>query len=135
LDPAVSLVIAAVIFWGTWKLLRDAFHLAMGAAPRGIDMEAVRAFLSSLPGVEEVHDLHVWGLSTSEVALSGHLVKPDPSDDDVLIEQASNELRARFDVDHTTLQWERGGLADCREQSCDWALASPTGGESEPHDG
>ncbi len=119
LDPVVSLVIAAVIFWGTWGLLRDAFHLAMGGVPRDIDAEAVRAYLVGLPGVEEVHDLHVWGLSTAEVALTAHLVKPDPRDDDALVERATDELRARFGIDHVTLQWERGGLAECRDRSCD----------------
>jgi cobalt-zinc-cadmium efflux system protein len=119
LDPMVSLVIAGVIFWGTWGVLRDAFHLAIGGAPRHIDMAAVRAYLAGLPGVEDVHDLHVWGLSTAEVALTAHLVKPDSRDDDVLVEQATDELQARFDVDHVTLQWERGGLAGCQDRACD----------------
>ena len=127
LDPVVSLVIAGVIFWGTWGLLRDAFHLAMGGVPRDIDVAAVRAYLASLPGIEGVHDLHVWGLSTAEVALTAHLVKPDPRDDDFLVEQATRELRTRFDIDHVTLQWERGGLAECRDRSCDRATSSVSG--------
>jgi cobalt-zinc-cadmium efflux system protein len=125
LDPAVSLVIAGVIFWGTWGLLRDAFDLAMGGAPRDIDMVAVRAYLAGLPGVEDVHDLHVWGLSTAEVALTAHLVKPDPCDDDALIERATGELQARFGIDHVTLQWEHGGLAGCRDRSCDREFCPP----------
>ena len=124
LDPVVSLVIAGVILWGTWSLLRDAFHLAMGGVPRDIDMTAVRAYLTGLPGVEEVHDLHVWGLSTAETALTAHLVKPDPSDDDVLIEQATDGLQARFDIDHVTLQWERDQLAGCQDRACDRGMGS-----------
>jgi cobalt-zinc-cadmium efflux system protein len=125
LDPAVSLVITGVIFWGTWGLLRDAFHLAMGDAPRDIDVMAVRAYLAGLPGVEDVHDLHVWGLSTAEVALTAHLVKPDHYDDDALIERATGELQARFGIDHVTLQWEHGGLAGCRDRSCDREFCPP----------
>lgn len=119
LDPVVSLVIAGVIFWGTWSLLRDAFHLAMGGVPRDIDMTAVVAYLAGLPGVEGVHDLHVWGLSTAETALTAHLIKPDPRDGDLLIEQAVGELKARFDIDHVTLQWERSRLPQCRDRACD----------------
>ena len=100
-------------------MLREAFQLVIGGAPRDVDMVAVRAYLAGLPGVEDVHDLHVWGLSTAEVALTAHLVKPDPCDDDVLIEQATGELQARFNVDHVTLQWERGGLVECQNRACD----------------
>jgi cobalt-zinc-cadmium efflux system protein len=76
LDPVVSLVIAAIIFWGTWGLLRDSFHLLISGVPRNIDIEQVIAYLAGLPGVENVHDLHIWGLSTREVALTAHIVKP-----------------------------------------------------------
>jgi cobalt-zinc-cadmium efflux system protein len=125
LDPVVSLLIAGVILWSTWGLLRDAFHLAMGGVPRDIDMESVSAYLAQLPRVEDVHDLHVWGLSTSEVALTAHLVKPDPHDDDALIERAAHELQARFDIDHVTLQWERRKLADCWRGACDAETGTP----------
>jgi len=113
LDPLTSLLIAAAIFGSTWGLLRDAFHLAMGGVPRHIELVQVRRFLSGLSGVEEVHDLHVWGLSTSEVALTAHLVKPDPANDDALIEQARQTLNTRFEIDHVTLQWERQKLPCC----------------------
>lgn len=119
LDPLVSLLIAGVILWSTWGLLRDAFHLAMGGVPRDIDLAQVRRFLAGLPGVEEVHDLHVWGLSTAEVALTAHLVKLDPEGDDTLIEQAQQTLQSRFEIDHVTLQWERQKLSHCGEASCD----------------
>lgn len=107
IDPAVSLVITVIILFGTWGLLRDAFNMAMDAVPKNIDPEAVRAYLSSLPGVFGVHDMHIWAMSTKETALTAHLVKPDTEDDDALIGIASKTLHDRFGIDHTTLQWER----------------------------
>ncbi len=117
LDPAVSLVIAVVILAGTWGLLREATDLAMDAVPAGIDPEAVAACLGSLPGVVAVHDLHVWGMSTTQSALTAHLVKPGKDDDDALIVRATQELRDRFGIDHVTLQWERTD-GDCPGASC-----------------
>ena len=107
IDPAISLFITGIILLGTWRLLRDAFDMAMDAVPRGIDPEAVRAYLSSLSGVNGVHDVHIWAMSTRETALTAHLIKPDPKDDDSLIEKASKELHDQFGIDHITLQWER----------------------------
>ena len=107
IDPAISLFITGIILLGTWRLLRDAFDMAMDAVPRGIDPEAVRAYLSSLSGVNGVHDMHIWAMSTRETALTAHLIKPDPKDDDALIEKASKELHDQFGIDHITLQWER----------------------------
>ena len=107
IDPAISLFITGIILLGTWRLLRDAFDMAMDAVPRGIDPEAVRAYLSSLSGVNGVHDMHIWAMSTRETALTAHLIKPDPKDDDSLIEKASKELHDQFGIDHITLQWER----------------------------
>lgn len=112
LDPALSLLIAAAILAGTWGLLREAVNLALDAVPAGIDRGAVEAYLQSLPGVSAVHDLHIWGLSTSETALTAHLVKATAADDDALIAQASRELHERFKIAHTTLQWERS-TAQC----------------------
>jgi cobalt-zinc-cadmium efflux system protein len=117
LDPAVSLVIAVVILVGTWGLLREATNLAMDAVPSGIDPEAVAAYLATLPGVAAVHDLHVWGMSTTEVALTAHLVKPDPGDDDAVIAHATRELHDRFGIEHVTLQWERTD-GDCPGAPC-----------------
>jgi cobalt-zinc-cadmium efflux system protein len=107
IDPAVSLIITAIILVGTWGLLRDSFNLALDAVPAGIDPEAVKSYLSGLPGVKGVHDLHIWAMSTSETALTAHLLKPDAGDDDTLIEQASRELHERFGIEHITIQWER----------------------------
>ena len=117
LDPAVSLVIAVVILAGTWGLLREALDLALDAVPAGIDTAAVAASLAALPGVTAVHDLHVWAMSTTETALTAHLIKPDHADDDAVIARATRELRDRFGIAHVTLQWERGG-GDCPGADC-----------------
>jgi cobalt-zinc-cadmium efflux system protein len=119
LDPALSLLIAAVILAGTWGLLRDSVNLALDAVPAGIDRGAVETYLQSLPGVSAVHDLHIWGLSTSEAALTAHLVKVLPGDDDALIAQASRELHERFKIAHTTLQWERDDTQCPSGQACE----------------
>ena len=76
LDPAISLVISAVIVWGTWSLMREALDLALAAVPAGVDRTGVLDYLVALPGVTEVHDLHIWGMSTTETALTAHLVRP-----------------------------------------------------------
>ncbi|MEJ2658460.1 MAG: cation diffusion facilitator family transporter [Desulfobacterales bacterium] len=107
IDPTVSLVITVFILFGTWGLLRDAFNLAMDAVPKNIDPEAVRNYLSNLPGVVGVHDMHIWAMSTKETAMTAHLIKPESKDDDLLIETACKALHEHFGIDHTTLQWER----------------------------
>jgi len=107
IDPVTSLVIAAVILAGTWGLLKDSLDLALHAVPPGIDPGAVEAYLATLPGVTGVHDLHIWGMSTTTSALTAHLVKPDASDDDALLRRVSTELHQRFGIEHTTVQWER----------------------------
>jgi cobalt-zinc-cadmium efflux system protein len=119
LDPALSLLIAAVILTGTWGLLRDSVNLALDAVPVGIDRGTIEAYLQSLPGVSAVHDLHIWGLSTSETALTAHLVKAAPENDDALITQASRELHDRFKIAHTTLQWERSPAQCPSGQACE----------------
>jgi len=119
IDPVVSLIITAIILFGTWGLLRDSFNLALDAVPAGIDPEAVKTYLSGLPGVAGVHDLHIWAMSTSETALTVHLLKPDARDDDTLIEQASRELHDRFGIEHITIQWERRPELDHCGSSCE----------------
>jgi cobalt-zinc-cadmium efflux system protein len=108
LDPAVSLVIGALIIAGTWSLLRESLDLALAAVPNGVDRSAVQAYLGALPGVSEVHDLHIWGMSTTETALTAHLVRPGAPLDDALLHHTCMELRARFSVHHATLQVEAG---------------------------
>jgi cobalt-zinc-cadmium efflux system protein len=108
LDPVVGLAIAAVITVGTWSLLRDSVNLAMDAVPEGIDRDAIEAYLAGLPGVTEIHDLHIWGMSTTETALTVHLIRSSPTIDDALIAEASRELHDRFRIGHATFQFEVG---------------------------
>lgn len=116
IDPAVSLLVALVIFVSTWGLLRDSFQLALQAVPSHIDLAEVREYLSGLPGVDEVHDLHIWAMSTTETALTAHLVKPDPRDDDELLARICRDLHDRFAIEHATVQLERGPAARaCRQ--------------------
>ncbi len=108
IDPAVSLVIAAVIIAGTWGLLRDSLDMALDAAPRGVDPDAVRAWLNARPGVTEVHDLHIWAMSTTETALTAHLTRPDNADADDFLHDTAEGLAERFRIGHPTLQIESG---------------------------
>ena len=104
LDPLVSLAIAAVIVIGTWSLFRQSLHLLFDGVPDSIDLDAVRALLQGLPGVSRVHDLHVWAMGTTEIAMTAHLVMPDGQPDDAFYVHATNALHERFDIDHVTLQ-------------------------------
>ncbi len=105
-DPVVSLIIVGVVVWGTWNLLRDALNLALDAVPNHIEPAAVRLFLSELPGVATVHDLHIWAMSTTETALTAHLITPDGHPGDDFLVETSQLLRDRFQISHTTLQIE-----------------------------
>jgi cobalt-zinc-cadmium efflux system protein len=107
LDPAFSLVISALIIFSTWELLRDSFNLAIDGVPNAIDERIVRTYLSEYQGVTQVHDLHIWNMSTVETALTAHLVMPEGHNDQLLV-QISQELRDRFGIEHTTLQIESG---------------------------
>jgi cobalt-zinc-cadmium efflux system protein len=106
IDPVISLAIAAVITWGTWGLLRDSVNLALHAVPQGIEVAEVRKYLSSLPHVTEVHDLHVWPMSTTETALTAHLVRDVDDCDCALLDQAARDLHRKFEIQHATLQFE-----------------------------
>jgi cobalt-zinc-cadmium efflux system protein len=108
IDPLISLVIAGVIVIGTWGLLRDSLDLALDAAPKGIDPEAVRVWLSGRPGVVEVHDLHIWAMSTTETALTAHLIRPAGVDQDEFLDTACHGLSEKFGIGHATLQLETG---------------------------
>ena len=121
LDPLMSLVIALVIAIGTWGLLRQSFDLSMDAVPEGIDLREVRDYLAGLPGVVDVHDLHVWGLSTTETALTAHLVKPDATVDDEWLARVSGELHDRFHIGHATVQLECGRIGISRRPASDHA--------------
>jgi cobalt-zinc-cadmium efflux system protein len=114
IDPAASLVIVVLILVGSWGVLREALDLAMDAAPAGVDVASVRAFLEGCPGVSQVHDLHVWPLSTTETALTAHLVRSSGGDD-VFLKGVCQQLHARFGVGHATLQVEVESLSGCEE--------------------
>jgi cobalt-zinc-cadmium efflux system protein len=107
LDPVVSLLIVAVILASTWSLLRDSVHLSLDGVPSGVNSTAVMSFLAGQRGVTDVHDLHIWALSTTSVALTAHLVVPDRDQDDVLLGSLTPFLKKRFRIDHATLQIER----------------------------
>jgi cobalt-zinc-cadmium efflux system protein len=108
LDPAVSLAIGGLIVWGTWSLMRESLDLALQAVPASVNSADVLSYLRALPGVSEVHDLHIWGMSTTENALTAHLVRPGGQLDDSLLRKACVDLRERFSVHHATLQIEAG---------------------------
>ncbi len=112
LDPAVGLLVSAVIVYGTWDLIKDAMGLALDAVPEGVDATAVRAHLAALPGVAEIHDLHIWGMSTTETALTCHLVMPGGHPGDAALGRLVRELDERFGIHHATIQIE---LADSDE--------------------
>jgi cobalt-zinc-cadmium efflux system protein len=116
LDPVMSLTISLVIGMGTWELLRESFNLALDAVPSHIQTEKVEAYLRNLPGIAAVHDLHIWAMSTTEIALTVHLVKPDAVVDDALLARIHHELREQFNIHHTTVQFETGDPAHpCRQ--------------------
>jgi cobalt-zinc-cadmium efflux system protein len=113
-DGAASIAIAVVILYGTWALLRDAVHLSVDGVPQGIELAQVRKFLRELPGVMALHDLHVWAMSTSEVALTAHLVVERPGNSE-LVANASAELHRRFGIHHSTIQLDSPETAsDCQ---------------------
>lgn len=104
LDPVVSLIIAAVIVLSTWGLFRQSVHLLFDGVPQHIDMAKIQNWLSHQPGVDHVHDLHVWAMSTSQVALTAHLVMPQGAPGDAFLQSVSEQLKAQFKIEHITLQ-------------------------------
>jgi cobalt-zinc-cadmium efflux system protein len=106
-DPAVSIVIVIVITIGTWGLLKDSFHLSMDAVPKGIDLIKVGNYLKGINGVTEVHDLHIWAMSTTETALTAHLVIPNETKDDFFLKKICGELHSKFGIEHSTIQIEK----------------------------
>jgi cobalt-zinc-cadmium efflux system protein len=111
LDPIISLIVVAVILLSTWRLLRDSLHLSLDGVPSSVNSSAVLSFLSDQSGVTDVHDLHIWALSTTNVALTAHLVVPDRGAEDTLIESLTPKLKNRFKIHHATLQIERDRCA------------------------
>ena len=117
IDPVVSLVIVAIIAWGTWGLLKDSVVMGLLAVPGDVDCDAVRAYLQGLPGVAAVHDLHIWPMSTTETALTAHLVMPDGHPGDAFLTELSRNLAEAHRIQHSTVQIERSRLA-C-EEACE----------------
>ncbi len=113
IDPVVSIAITLAIVVGTWDLFRESIDLALDAVPRGVDPDAITAALAGIPGVAEVHDLHIWAASTSEVSLTAHLVVPDASGHESVLSTATELLRDRFQVAHTTIQLEAEDAGRC----------------------
>lgn len=116
MDAIISLIIIVVIVWSTWGLLKDSLRLSLDGVPAGIDLQNIHDYLLSQQGVIDLHDLHVWAMSTNSAALTVHLVVPEGMDDKVLI-KINNELHDQFNIDHTTIQIERSTSAKC-EQKC-----------------
>ncbi len=114
LDPAISLAIVAVILWSTWGLFVESLTLALQAVPAGIDPEAVEQALAQLPGVDRIHDLHIWPMSTTEAALTAHLVMPAGHPGDAFLTDLQHRLAHDFRIDHTTVQIEMGDGGECR---------------------
>ena len=112
LDPAVGLAVSAIVVYATWGLIKEAMGLALDAVPAAIDARAVRAHLAALPGVAAIHDLHIWGMSTTETALTCHLVMPGGHPGDAALTRFAHELDERFAIHHATLQIE---VADSEE--------------------
>ena len=115
LDPTVSLAIAIVIFFGTWGLLKESLNLSLDAVPEGLNIKAIKNYLSEIPTVLEVHDLHVWGMSTTEAIMTAHIVRSTIEDNDELLKQITKELHDQFGIEHTTIQIEKGTF-NCSQQ-------------------
>lgn len=120
IDPVLGLIIVAIVLWGTWGLLRDSLHLIMDAVPHYIDQLGVKTYLSELPGVSAVHDLHIWGLSTREVALTAHLIMPTTPLTDADHRKINATLQEKFRINHVTIQVESGSEEDpcIRREAC-----------------
>ena len=119
LDPLMSLIITVLIFFGTWNLLKDSANLLLDAVPNNIEIKAVKTYLEELPGVLGVHDLHIWAMSTTETALTTHLMVPDNNLDDTFLLTINQGLHDNFGIEHTTIQLENGGTTlRCNNKKC-----------------
>jgi cobalt-zinc-cadmium efflux system protein len=117
IDPVMSYIIIAVILYGTWNLFSDSVNLALDAVPKNIDVEKVRQFIEAQTGVESLHDLHIWAMSTTQTALTAHLVMPGGNDDE-FISLMQSALKQKFNIGHTTFQIERSDLQQNCEDNC-----------------
>ncbi|MEC5269854.1 cation diffusion facilitator family transporter [Heyndrickxia coagulans] len=110
-DPVTSILIAVVIFAGTWGLLRESADLSLDAVPAGVDVGAIKTYLEQIPTVLNVHDLHIWGMSTTETILTVHIVRSQIEDNDQLLEKLEKDLHDKFGIEHATIQIEKGTYA------------------------
>ena len=117
LDPAISLLIVVIILIGTWGLLKDSLNLVLDYVPKNIDPKEVKQYFEKLPEVSEVHDLHIWAMSTTEVALTAHLIVPDKNTDDIFLQNICSDLHKKFGIDHPTIQIERDNTDEFCSQS------------------
>lgn len=118
-DPVVSIGVSLVIVWSTWNLLREAISMSLDAVPASVDAAAVKKYLQGLAGVVRIHDLHIWPISTTEVALTCHIVMPKGHPEDSFMTKVSNELQHKFGISHATLQSELGNEEDCALESAE----------------
>lgn len=117
IDPAISIVIVIIILIGTWGLLKDSLNLVLDYVPKNIDPKEVRKYFENLSDVNEVHDLHIWAMSTTEVALTAHLIIPDKNTDDIFLKKICSDLHEKFGIDHPTIQIERNNTDEFCSQS------------------
>jgi cobalt-zinc-cadmium efflux system protein len=115
LDPAVTLIIVGVIVYGTWGLLKDSFRMALAAVPSGVDPTKVRSYLEKLPGVTRVHDLHIWPMSTTQTAMTCHLVIPSGHPGDIFTAEVAEYLREEHAIEHVTIQVELNEI-ECKQR-------------------
>lgn len=118
IDPVVSLLLAIIIFAGTWGLLKKSLNLALDAVPEQIDPALVAQYLSQLPTVQDVHHLHIWGLSTTDAALTAHVVLSRPDENDALLIQIRDDLHQRYGIGHATIQFESSESGICLARRC-----------------
>ena len=120
IDPVVGLIIVGIILWGTWELLRESLSLILDAIPHYIDHQGVKEYLMQYPGVAGIHDLHIWGLSTREVAMTVHLIMPNATLTDADYKKINTHLHDAFNICHVTMQVEAGSLDDAclRSERC-----------------
>jgi cobalt-zinc-cadmium efflux system protein len=116
-DPAMSLIICVVIVWGTWSLLKDSVRMSLAAVPPNVEPDEVRSYLEQLPGVAQLHDLHIWPMSTTETALTCHVVMPGGHPGDEFLVAAAHELQHRFSIGHATIQIETSEATQCALES------------------
>jgi len=113
IDPIISIGISLVVLWSGWGVLKDAIKLALNATPNSISINEVKEYLQNLNGVTKIHDVHIWGMSTTEIAMTAHLVIPNYLGDDKFIHETCHQLKDRFGISHATLQIEKGEGAEC----------------------